>query len=56
MDIIRCVTINHADGPIRGADGVATERNEGPLVKVCVVCTACVAPICYCFRCMMEIP
>ena len=33
MDSTRCMTINHTDGPIRDADGVATKRDEGPLVK-----------------------
>lgn len=33
MDGTRCMTINHTDGPIRDADGVAPKRDEGPLVK-----------------------
>jgi len=27
------MTLHHTDGPIRDADGVATKRNAGPLVK-----------------------
>ena len=32
----RCMTINQTDGPMRGADGVATQRNDGVCGLHCV--------------------